>query len=747
MTLSNSRLAVLPIILAAISPLLHAATPEWRMEYPINKAGSEIEINGKLDEPAWQRATVIPLPFEYQPGDNVSPPVQTECLVTYDEANFYVAFRAHDPNPTRIRAHLMDRDTIDTFVQDDHVGFMISPFNDQRRAFQFRVNPLGIQADAIFSELEGIEDFSWDIIWNSAGEITADGYVLEVAIPFNQIRFPRAGAAQTWGFEAFRSWPRNVRHRISSHKVDRNKSCVLCQTNRLTGLNGITPGRNLEFDPTVTADRTDRRDQFPTGPWRSDDRGVEPGLTARWGVTPNMTLNGTLNPDFSQVEADVAQLDVNTRFALFFPEKRPFFLEGVDFFSTPLNTVFTRTVVDPIWGAKLTGKEGKNGVGVFLTRDEVNNLILPSNQGSAFAQLDLDTTGSVVRYRRDVFSRSTLGFLYAGREGTEYHNRLYGVDGFLGITQSDNIRYQLVRSVTQYPQDLALDASQPEDAFSGNGILFNYNHFSRNWFWEANYEDLDPEFRADSGFIPRVDVRTLSGNFGKRIFGSGQQWFTAMNFGVNASRTEDHDGLLTDREIQGFANVSGPLQSFAEYAFGRNKEFFAGVTYDLSVQNVTFQIKPSGDLNFTFFGEFGDAIDFTNAQAADRVFLNPGVEWKLGRSLNVQFRLLSERLDVAGGRLFTVNLSELRLVYQFTSRMFARAILQYEDVERNPALFQVPVDAETRTLFSQFLFSYKINPQTVLFVGYSDNRLGLERTNLAQTDRTFFLKVGYAWLF
>ena len=335
----------------------------------------------------------MPLPIEWMPGDNVPPPVETECLVTYDAKNLYVAFRAHDPRPSDIRAHLMDRDDTDTLIQDDHVGMMIDTFNDERRAFQFRVNPLGVQADAIFSEQDGVEDFSWDMIWNAVGRITADGYIVEIALPLKQLRFPAGEGPQTWGFEAFRSWPRNVRHRISSQRRDRNKGCLLCQENKISGPRGARAGPQPRVRPDRDLQPHRRTARRPTdSALTSGDVKAEAGLTARWSMTSSMTLNGTINPDFSQVEADVAQLDVNQRFALFYPEKRPFFLEGIDYFTTPIQAVFTRTVADPYFGAKLTGKQGGNAMGLFVTRDRINNLLLPSN-----AELD----ERVARRRRD----------------------------------------------------------------------------------------------------------------------------------------------------------------------------------------------------------------------------------------------------------------------------------------------------------------------------------------------------------
>ncbi|HEY4595407.1 MAG TPA: DUF5916 domain-containing protein, partial [Thermoanaerobaculia bacterium] len=426
-------------------------------QFEVRRAATPIKIDGVLDEEAWKTATVVDLPYEWFPGDNTTPPVKTEALITYDGDNLYVAFRCQDPDPKAIRAHLMDRDAINTFVQDDHVGFSVDTFNDERRAFQFRVNPFGVQVDGVFSEIDGAEDFSWDAIWNAAGQITADGWTAEIAVPFRQLRFPRAAAVQTWGFDIFRNYPRSVRHRISSRFTDRAKDCTLCQENKVTGFQGIAPGRNLELDPTLTALRSDTLDSFPDGHLVKDQSKLDPGITARWGITPNVTLDATINPNFSQVEADVAQLAINTRFALFFPEKRPFFLEGADLFLTPLQAVFTRTVADPNWGAKLNLKEGRDALGLFVAEDSQNNILVPSNQGSAFAFLEDNVDSGVVRYRRDVGARSALGVLYTDREGKgdDYHNRMGGLDGFIRLTPSDTIRAQYMRSDSQYPLAVA----------------------------------------------------------------------------------------------------------------------------------------------------------------------------------------------------------------------------------------------------------------------------------------------------
>ncbi|MBM3306561.1 MAG: carbohydrate binding family 9 domain-containing protein, partial [Candidatus Aminicenantes bacterium] len=200
--------------------------------FDVARAVSRIKVDGVLDEEPWGSAAVIPLLYEWTPGDNTPAPVKTECLVTYDVHNLYVGFRCFDPEPRKIRAHLMDRDDTDRLILDDHISIMVDSFNDERRGFQFRVNPLGVQADANFSESEGYEDFSWDAIWSSAGKISDWGYAVEMAIPLDQLRFKRTDGPQTWGLSAERSWPRGARYRITSHIRSRNVGCIICQFNK-----------------------------------------------------------------------------------------------------------------------------------------------------------------------------------------------------------------------------------------------------------------------------------------------------------------------------------------------------------------------------------------------------------------------------------------------------------------------------------------------------------------------------------
>ncbi|MFC2160656.1 DUF5916 domain-containing protein [Acidobacteriota bacterium] len=714
-------------------------------QYTVTKASSEIKVDGVLNDPAWNDCEVIKLSYEWRPGDNVPPPVETDCLITFDEHSFYVGFRCFDPDPSKIRAHLMDRDAMDIFIQDDHITLLIDTFNDERRGFQFRVNPLGVQADANFSELEGYEDFSWDAIWKSEAKITEWGYAVEIAIPFNQLRFQDTSDVQTWGLSAGRSYPRNVRHRINSHRQERDITCLLCQFNKIVGIQGISSGLNLELDPTFTAVRTDTREDFPDGDMANGKIIADPGISARWGITPNLVLNATINPDFSQIEADVAQMDVNTRFALRYPEKRPFFLEGADFFLTPIEAVFTRTIADPLGGMKFTGKAGKNAFGFFGAYDRITNLLFPSNQGSFSTSLDQEVLSGVFRYRRDVGENSTMGLLYTGRIGDEYYNHVAGFDGFFRLSQADTVRFQYLHSETQYPQDVALVYEQGESPLSGFALTTEYFHMSRNWRYGVNYADRVPGFRADNGYVPRVDVRTVSGNFGRTFWGRPDDWFTMLNFAVTGRATWNHDGDLTDQTMNVQGMYQGPLQSTAMLQYSRSRELYLNEYYNLDGFTAFGEMKPLNGLRFQMTGLYGDAVDYANARKANQTLLAPFAEVSLGRHINFNFNHTFQRMDLKGDKIFTANLSQVHFVFNFSVKVFVRAIVQYLDVSRNLDLYLSPVLPKTQTFFTQFLFSFKLNPQTVFFLGYSDNYLGMNGLDLMQTDRTFFVKIGYAW--
>lgn len=727
------------------------AEPErpGRPVFEVAPATSEIRIDAVLDEPAWKSAAVVPLTHEWFPGDNTPPPVATECLVTFDHDNLYVAFRASDPEPGRVRAHLAERDTP---FEDDTVGFLIDTFDDRRRAFQFRINPLGVQMDALSSDVDGSEDWSWDAIWASAGRITADGYTVEVAVPLTQIRFPRQGAdpgsggVQTWGFLAMRDYPRSVRHRLRSTANDRGLNCFVCQSHSLAGFREIAPGRNLELDPTVTFIRSDRRQGFPGGSLERGEEEAEAGLSVSWGIAPSVTLNAALNPDFSQVEADSAQLDVNQTFALFFPERRPFFLEGADYFATPFTVVFTRTIADPSFGLKLTGKEGPHAFGALVAEDRINNLVFPGFDGSSQTSLDQDVRTGVLRYRRDVGATSTLGLLFTGRDGAGYANQVLGLDGTLRPTESDVVRFQALGSRTEYPGEVAASRGQPAGTFDGAGFAVSYQHNTRDWYWGASVQDLDQDFRADAGFLPQVGYRAASGGIQRTFWGGEGDWYRRLFVFLGADGTEDRSSEIEEWGADLVFTYLGPWQSEVRLALAPNDESFGGVSYDNFRQSVFLSVRPTGSFAGSLRVNWGETIDFANSRQADFVTVAPELELLLGRRFRGQVSYLWQEIDVEPGRLLTAEVAQARLFYHLNRELFFRAIVQHRQVERNVEVFTARVEPEVEELLSQVLFSYEVNPRTVVLAGYSDGRLGLQDVNLTQTGRTFFLKLAYALL-
>lgn len=733
--------SILTTLVSLFTTLAFASPESGKTPHRVPRVNSQVHIDAVLDEEVWLQALVMEVKYEVRPGENIPAPVRTEVLVAYSESHLYAAFRAYDPDPSQIRARITDRDNL---WSDDWVVIILDTFNDERRAYDFFSNPIGVQADQIESP-EG-EGAGWDAIWDSAGRITAEGYVVEMAIPFSSFRFQRTDGDQIWGFDAVRSYPRSVRHHIGLFPRDRNNNCYMCQAEKLIGFAGATPGKNLELDPTVSGLITQEREGLTEGPFEERDRTFDPGITARWGFTPNLTLNATINPDFSQVEADTAQLDINTQFALFYPEKRPFFLEGADLFETRLDAVHTRTLADPHWGLKLTGKEGGNVIGLFIVQDNLTNLLFPGSQGSRSTSLGMNTTGSVLRYRRDVGTSSTLGILMTDREGDDYYNRLGGLDGNLRITPKDRVRFQLLGSQTRYPEQVSAGFEQPHNSFEGTAFDVHYSHDTRSPDWYGVYRQVSPDFRADLGFMTQADFRYMDIGWGHTWNNDPDHWWNMLNIGSGYEYEWDFDDELLSKAYTFWFNYAGLSQSWVDLYAEWGRQSFNGVEFDNRFVNIDGGIRPSGTLYFEMEANFGDRIDYANTRQGRRIVLEPSAECKLGRHLSVELDHIFERLDIDEGRLYTANISQVKTVYQFTKRAFLRTILQYVYYDYNTDLYTFTIDPEYKSVFSQTLFSYKINPQTVLFLGYSDNYFADQDLSFRQTDRTFFAKIGYAWV-
>jgi len=715
------------------------ATPAAKTPHRVPALAGKIKLDGVLNEAAWATALKLELNYEVRPGENITPPVKTDVLLVYSTSYLYVAFRAYDPNPASVRARIRERDN---FAGDDWVGISLDTFNDQRRSYSFLCNALGVQADEIADNEGGGE--SWDAIWNSAGRINGEGYVVEMAIPFSSLSFQRKkdGMEQIWGIDAVRSYPRSLRYMISLFPWDRSNNCYMCQASQLIGFAGATPGRNIELDPTLSSIFTQERDGFPDGKFTEKEKKVDPGLSARWGITPNLTLNAAVNPDFSNVEADIPQLDINTRFALYYPEKRPFFLEGAGIFTSRFQAINTRALADPDWGVKLTGKQGKHTIGFFSVQDSITNFLLPGRQASQSRSLAVSNVGSVLRYRHDVGKSSTLGLVVTDREGEGYFNRMVGVDGDLRVTPKDRIRFQLLGSQTRDPEGIS--GKSENDTMRGAALDVYYLHDTRSLDWYLGYTDVGEGFRADLGFMPQTGYRNYTGGAAYSWNRPRGHWFTVLNVGSGYKLEKDYDNNLLAKAVTFDFNYIGPAQSYFNLTANVGKQSYGGFEFNDNYVYFNGAVRPSGTLEFFFNGLVGDGIDYDDIRLGKRLQLGGTVRLNLRRHLECLLNQQFERLSAEPGRLYTANISYLRFVYHFNRRIFLRATLKYVDYHYNPEHYVSAVEPLFRHLFSQVLLSYELNPRTVLFMGYSDNSYGYENIRLTQSNRTVFIKLGYA---
>ena len=728
--------------------LLLIALPVGQLQAVTNdlpKTSEAIKIDGVMDEAVWQHATQIQIDTETNPGENTPAPVATVAYLVENGESLYIAFDARDPDPSKIRAYLQDRDSA---WNDDFVGVVLDTYNDERRAFEFFSNPLGIQMDLTNDDVNGNEDESWDAIWDSAGTITEHGFIVEMEIPLSQLRFPNKVGKQTWGIDLLRFYPRDKRHRLSNNQMDRSRNCYLCNFSEIRGLENVQPGRDLEIVPTLTGTKTDSTDDPGVVPLQSGETDTEVGLSVRWGITPDMTANLAINPDFSQVEADVAQLDVNNQFALFFPEKRPFFLEGADYFSTPISAVFTRTVANPDVGAKLTGKRGNHTYGVFAAEDAITNLIFPGAFGSDSESLDQSNTAFVGRYARSFGDASSIGGIFTSRTGDDYHNYLGGLDLRWKINDTHSVQAQFLSTETEYPAQLAIDFEQPLDSFSGHGSYARYEYDTRDWYAYVQHYDLSEGFRADAGFEPQVDANQQEIGARRKWHGTDDTWWTRINLSTNWDITHDDDGEMLEREFETYLGFGGSMQSWFQFGYLARDVLWDDVLYAEEKVSFYTEMKPKGGLELGIWLRYGDQVDFRNSQLGDQLRIEPFVEWNMNRHLFMELQGTILDLDTKQGeQIFDASVYDLRFTWQFSRRSFLRLTTQYQDIERNlDEYVDDDVDAQTRNMGRQLLYSYKINPQTVFFLGYSDNHFEDDELNtLEETDRTWFMKVGYAW--
>ncbi|MDO6619488.1 MULTISPECIES: carbohydrate binding family 9 domain-containing protein [unclassified Shewanella] len=783
--LSNSTIRSAAILSVFFSTFLLPASviagDASQFNIAIPTLSEAVEIDGELNEPQWQQAATMQLKYETSPGENIAAPVSTEAKIFATETSLFVAFLANDPNPEQIRSNLRDRDSS---WGDDQVGIKLDTFNNARLAYQFFINPYGVQNDSIENELTGEESDAWDGIWYASGQITAQGYQVELELPLRLFNFDDNKDLQTWGIELIRFYPRNETHRISSHKIDRNVSCQLCQLGTATGLEGAKQGKDIQITPSVVATSNNQRNLNPNQPWE-DDNHVEAGLDLRWGITPTTLLNATINPDFSQVEADSGQLDVNNTFALFYPEKRAFFLDNKDYFDTQLSLLHTRNIASPDYGVKLTSKTDDHTLAVLAANDENTQFLIPGNLSSDIATINEESYNLAARYRFDPNKKLSFGGLVTAKTSENYHNYVASVDIKYQPTEQDTFTGQYVFSDTQYPDDLfqqfcqGEDCSAPpqscelgnceynervlrtnkQDNFSDSMYRVSYDHIRRNWRAFSRYESIGEDFRADLGFIDRIDASkfVVGGNY---VWYPMENFFNKVVFGGDWDITHNQNNEKIEQEAEVYIEFNGGLQSYISTGFvhkdrvGRRHDGSSlaidgnATMYDINFNWLYANFTPIQSLKLEIDMNYGDDIDYANDRAATVTMFNPAVEWKVTESIILDVNHRYQTLDVDEGTLFTANLTDLRLNWQISLNSFLRLSSVYTDIERDPSLYQYQSpNKQSQNLGNEILYGYKLNPQSVFYLGYSDGLVATDEIDsLTQKDKTYFMKVSYAWL-
>lgn len=715
----------------------------------ITRATGSITVDGDLSDEGWRGATRVDTWYEINPGDNTEPAVKSVGYLTYDSRFFYAAFDLEDPDASAIRAPLGDHDNV-SGDSHDMVGIFLDTLNTGRTATVFFVNARNIQYDAVLDDASG-ESGAPDFFWDSAARITPRGWTVEMRIPFSSLRY-KTTEPQTWGITLYRNYPRAFRYQFASTRFPRGGNCSICRENLLTGLEGLPAGGHLVAAPYASAsEEAHPRDRILGAPLVGDRVKPHAGLDLKFTPNADTAVDVAVKPDFSQVESDTAQISANERFALFFPEKRPFFLEGVDLFQTPIQAVYTRTITAPRWGGRATGKAGGVRYTVLVADDAGGgSAILPGPNGSSFAAQDFGSTVFVARAKRD-FGLSFVGVLATDRENRdgEGHNRVVGPDFQLRPSAADVVTGQLLFSESRTPNRSELADEWNGRTLSGGALMTHWNHSTTHLDSFGLYKDITDGFRADAGFVPQVGYREVFGFAGWTVrpkgFLSRQRTFVDLDY--QADRT----GALITRFIQPGVGMDTRFNGFMQFRYVDDRTRAGDIAIGRRQFGYFVRFSPSRLISSVGVdGTLGQEIDFANARPARGATVS--VSATLHPSDHLELALLENQrsLDVdtasgGSGRLLTQRVSRARGTYTFTSRLFARIIGQYVATARDPGLSPVAVAAREGSFSGSALLAYKINWQSVMFVGYGDDRERGDRDRLEKLDRQFFVKLSYAF--
>ena len=721
-------------------------------EFPslfINPTPNQINIDGRIESLEWQNASRAINFSESFPEEKAKPPIGIIGMITYDAENLYVAIEIED-DPSSIRASLSDRDQI---WQDDYVGLALDTNGDGQEVYFIAANPLGVQGDTRISRND--EDLGFNLVYSSEGTITETGYEVEFKIPFRSLRFPDKDV-QSWRATLWITHPRDSRNQYSWSAMSRDNPCWPCQFGYLEGVTGVKSGRNLEILPAVTGAQAsalnnvdDARSGFDHGRLTA-----EPSLDVKYGITSDVTADMSVNPDFSQIEADAAQIDVNSTFALFFPERRPFFQEGSDLFNTYVSTVYTRSINDPIVASKLTGRFGGTNVAYIGARDNTSPLLLPFEERSELLSVG-KSVSNVLRVMHNFKNNSFVGALVTDRRlDAGGGGSTFSMDTSLRFWNNFRLNGQVVGSLTQELDDEELSEGSDDElfdggsytaaldgeSFSGHAIYAEFERDARHWFFEVEYIQRSPTFRAENGFVFQNNIRDLTMFQGYSIYPENINFIDRISPRVAAGRTWNFDGLKKEDWMFGglFVQMKAQTTLFVGYEVG--SELFRGIDFNnLSEMEVFLGSNFSEPIQLDGYFEVGRSI----ARNIDEPEIGNALQFELGGTFRPTQRL-KLRADFEYAQLkdrqtddtfFSGYIARMRTDYQFSRRFMLRAIVQYNDFRES---FEVDP-----------LLTYRINPFTAFYVGSTHDYITFDRNGddasryLRQSQRQFFFKFQY----
>jgi len=738
-------------------------------------------------------------------GEAVSEP--TEAYLGYDQKNLYAVFVCFD-DPRQVRARLSRREDV---YDDDQVEIILDTFHDRRRAYAFQTTPLGVQWDAIWTEASREEetqshfDTSFDTVWNSRGKVTSRGFVVWMEIPFKSLRFP-ASKVQEWGIILYRGITRKTEDSFWPHITFRVEG-RLGQAATLFGLEGISPGHSIELIPygLLRSFRAlDTRDLQNPYFQKADVQGTA-GMDSKFVLGDRFTIDATVNPDFSQVESEDPQITVNQRYAVYFPEKRPFFLENEDFFRSPMNLFFTRNIGDPSAGIRLTGKDGPYSVGVMSTDDRSPGLAVPDYDPLS----GLRSYFTVARATRDLWRQSSVGLLYTDWEcpTTGEYNRVGGVDARLKFSPNWTLDGQAVTSSsdifgnffspTYSSQNCEANAYPFSSGNQGNG-----NHYAGpaerlqlhrdglHLTYDVQYNDISPGFVSIPGFINRVDIREVKQELDYR-FRPKQGWIVAWGPTINTRHDFDHTGLRLDTDytpqlvVQGRAQTQLYFQPYKETRERlRPQDFcFYGFCPSPPLPNQDYHEHTSGAAIQTGYFKkatilasyyWGNAINFVAlpARTPSSPYNHPFVAHedtsevmftlRPFQPLKIENTYLFDRLRApqdavlsaraqfpgAGTAIFNDHILRSKWNWQFTPKLSVRVILQYNALLAGaPGIGSPYTYLPTQRQFNaDFLVTYLVHPGTAIYVGYNSDLQNLNVVPMTPTSPGYVTNAAHGYL-